>query len=219
MGAPYNFETKARIPVRPLSYDNKENAVPKELVIDYENCCAYVCDVDGNIVDIGANPNTINEICKYLKENPELITKNITIRVGDNDVSLESILLAHETTINEINENYNKINETIEKNKKDSDEALTKAVQDLTKELEKYLKLTGGTLTGKLGITIGNSIYATDGEGTMTMIYVAPDGTVHIGDADTKKISLNGPIILDPENYGTEVPSNGVEGQLFFKLL
>lgn len=46
------FRGAARIPVRPLSIEDKELARPKELLVDYEKGIFYVCLKDGEIVDI-----------------------------------------------------------------------------------------------------------------------------------------------------------------------
>jgi hypothetical protein len=40
-----------RIPTRPLDYKNRNEAKPKEILIDYNNGHIYVADEDGNIFD------------------------------------------------------------------------------------------------------------------------------------------------------------------------
>ena len=40
-----------RIPTRPLDYKNRNDAKPKEILIDYDNGHIYVSDEDGNIFD------------------------------------------------------------------------------------------------------------------------------------------------------------------------
>lgn len=40
-----------RIPTRPLDYKNRNEAKPKEILIDYDNGHIYVSDEDGNIFD------------------------------------------------------------------------------------------------------------------------------------------------------------------------
>lgn len=50
----HSYTAGSRIPVRPLSIDNKNLALPKELIIDYENSKIYICNMDGEIIDITA---------------------------------------------------------------------------------------------------------------------------------------------------------------------
>lgn len=45
----YNMSS-GRFPVRPLEYKDRDKAVPKELIVDYENKTIYASDGNGNII-------------------------------------------------------------------------------------------------------------------------------------------------------------------------
>lgn len=66
-----NFDIKSRVPVRALSYENKDMAVPKELVIDYDAGIIYVTDKDGNVINVSTNQKTIDAIINYISQNPD----------------------------------------------------------------------------------------------------------------------------------------------------
>lgn len=71
------FSASARIPTRPLSYENKNLAEKKELVVDYENHKVYISDVNGNLIDITESLKiNFNELEKLLKEKPEIYIYN-----------------------------------------------------------------------------------------------------------------------------------------------
>ena len=46
------FHASTRIPVRPLSYENKEHAYPKELLVDYDKGFIYVVTSEKKIIDV-----------------------------------------------------------------------------------------------------------------------------------------------------------------------
>lgn len=48
------FNANARVPTRPLSYENVAMAYRKEFIVDYHTGLLYICDVDGNIIDVTA---------------------------------------------------------------------------------------------------------------------------------------------------------------------
>lgn len=67
----YKFTASARIPTRPLSYANKDEAQPKEIVVDYENHRMYICGLDGKLYDVTADvTDIINKLIQYIKEHP-----------------------------------------------------------------------------------------------------------------------------------------------------
>lgn len=79
----YNFEASARIPVRPLSYDNKDLAKPKELIIDYKNRKLYICDANGVIADATGSSEQISEkLEEALKEDPSVVT-SIMVKIPE----------------------------------------------------------------------------------------------------------------------------------------
>lgn len=53
------FEATTRVPTRPLSYENKEMAFNKELMVDYKTGNVYVKGEDGVIYDISENISNI----------------------------------------------------------------------------------------------------------------------------------------------------------------
>ena len=89
------FTATARIPCRPLSYENKDLAEPKELLIDYSLGNIWLCKEDGSFVDIGTS---IKEI---IKQDPD-ISKNITIVIDGDTYDLQTIIAQQATNIEEI---------------------------------------------------------------------------------------------------------------------
>ena len=89
------FTATARIPCRPLSYENKDLAKPKELLIDYSLGNIWLCKEDGSFVDIGTS---IKEI---IKQDPD-ISKNITIVIDGDTYDLQTIIAQQATNIEEI---------------------------------------------------------------------------------------------------------------------
>ena len=59
------FEATTRIPTRPLSYENKDLAVNKELMIDYKTGNLYVKGEDGTIYDV------TNTVFQTIINNPD----------------------------------------------------------------------------------------------------------------------------------------------------
>ena len=109
------FEATARIPCRPLSYDNSTMAEPKELIIDYENHTLHLCDVNGDIVPITLSLDTLlsqleSLIDEKIKEAIEgddnsNILKEITINLPDNTTIIaETAIIESLLTVREIKE-------------------------------------------------------------------------------------------------------------------
>ena len=107
------FSATARIPCRPLSYNNSTMAEPKELIVDYENHKLYLCDVDGDIVDITSNID-IDELWKQLESyvddkisgiDGSNILKEITIVLNNGDTIIaETAIIESLETVREIKE-------------------------------------------------------------------------------------------------------------------
>lgn len=74
----YKYTATSRIPVRPLSYENRGLALPKELIVDYDTGVIYICDLNGKISDI------TEKILEY-------ITDEMVSNILDNDDSKEII--------------------------------------------------------------------------------------------------------------------------------
>lgn len=109
------FEAKARIPCRPLSYDNATMAEPKELIIDYEKHTLHLCDVNGDLVDITFSIDSLLEqleslIDQKIKDAIEgddnsNILKEITIVLPDNTTIIaETAIIESLTTVRELKE-------------------------------------------------------------------------------------------------------------------
>lgn len=88
------FSATARIPCRPLSYGSASTmAEPKELIVDYEHHRLYLCDVNGDIVDITNSVDVdsidIDELwAKLLALIDARIDEKITeIDFGDGDIT------------------------------------------------------------------------------------------------------------------------------------
>lgn len=109
------FSATARIPCRPLSYENSTTAEPKELIVDYVNHTLYLCDVDGNIVDITSNID-IDELWKQLESyvddkisgvdiDGSSILKDIIITLTNGDTIIaETAIIESIETVREIKE-------------------------------------------------------------------------------------------------------------------
>ena len=48
--------SSGRFPVRPLEYKDRDKAIPKELIVDYENKTIYASDGNGNIIPFDSGP-------------------------------------------------------------------------------------------------------------------------------------------------------------------
>ena len=80
------FKATSRIPTSPLSYENKDLAEPKEILVDYTNYKIYVCDVNGEIHDIttGISTSISSSITNTIESDPSIITGvKITLSNGD----------------------------------------------------------------------------------------------------------------------------------------
>ena len=91
------MKATARIPCRPLSYENKDIAVPKEVLVDYATGNVYVCKDDGTFTDIGT---TVKEIIKQ----DTTITENIVVEIEGNLYTLETVIADQAKTIKELQE-------------------------------------------------------------------------------------------------------------------
>lgn len=81
------------------------------------------------------------------------------------------------------------------------------------------LPTSGGTMNGPLTVQFNEGITSPDkdGENTVYLIYLNKAGQINVGWSNTAPIKLDGSVILSKGvNYGTSLPADGVEGQLFF---
>lgn len=93
MSDTYNFDDKARLPVRPLSYENKDLAHIHEVVIDYNKGVIYVKLSDGRLINTATSMDTINAIIDYLKDHPEIIAGMVIKDLDGNDISIQDAFL------------------------------------------------------------------------------------------------------------------------------
>jgi hypothetical protein len=230
-----NFDVKARVPVRPLSYDNKDSATPKELIIDYTKGKVYVCDENGIIIDISVNSDTLQAVVDYFTDNPTLITENITIELNGQDVPLSDAIYGHthkyatetepgfirasdQKKLNTVEEGANKtiVDETI--SEESTNPVQAKAIYDA---LSKYLALAGGILTGPVSLSNNTPIKGFTSYGVpMLIAYLGEDNKIHFGNIEEAvDICIDAPIILNSNSFGDTFPENPRDGQLFFKII
>ena len=285
----YNFEDRARIPVRPLSFENKDLALAKEIMVNYESGTIYIKKEDGEIIIAATSKETMVAISNYIAEHPEIVTE-IPVTGADGQI------ITIQQNFNEIYENYSELSDTVTKNKQATDKAIEdtkvslnkkiddtkKAIEDTAKDTysplghghnyagsdsdggaansankvnkkltlkayindtdtnpteiefdgsaaktiniaakvhdhdDTYYKKTGGEINGDVSITQNLAVNGN----TLTRGDTTTTGKNKAGSQEvTGDSTLKGLIILTSKCYGTELPSNGVEGQLFFKII
>ena len=116
------FTAKGRIPCRPLTYENKSLAMPKELLCDYETGEIYLCKSDGSVVNIS------DAIKEAIMADPDF-AQDITVTLPDGTViSLESMVINTTNDLTELKDalGYTKDPETGEISFKLLDQFVTK---------------------------------------------------------------------------------------------
>ena len=97
------FSATARIPCRPLSTENVDLALAKELLVDYEKGSVWVCKTDGTLVDISTSiKEIVVEQITTDTEELEQIIKNITVEIDGDIVTLETVMSENTTNIKQI---------------------------------------------------------------------------------------------------------------------
>ena len=91
----------ARIPCRPLSYENIDLAVAKELIVDYESGNVWVKKADGSVVDVGSSVKEI--VIEHIKEDPD-IAQNIIINIDGVDYDVATMVAQNATNIKQLQE-------------------------------------------------------------------------------------------------------------------
>lgn len=101
----YNFEAKARIPSRPLSYTNKDLAEENEIVVDYDKSQIYIHH-NGEFHNVTASVEAVvEEVNKEIEKDPEKITNSIKIELpgtGGEKVTIDKAIIISLTQINEL---------------------------------------------------------------------------------------------------------------------
>lgn len=196
MSNSYNFESKGRLPVVPLSYEFKDLAKAREFIVDYSTGDAYVCTDNGDIINICASKNTMEKFAEYLKRNPDIVA-NIIVKTTDgeeatlretfdrfyeilNKLNNKSFLYAGSSTDGGAATSAEKLNHSLTVLEDDNSSEFNGSA-DIDIDLTKYYKNTGGEITGTV-------------------------------------ILMDSLIFTENQMYGTELPSTGTEGQLFFLI-
>jgi len=119
----YTYSATSRIPIRPLSIDNKDLALPRELLMDYANANIYICDLTGKIINI--TQKMIDQTDKMIEDNLKSsdtkdVIRNVTIDLEDGSkVTIEygivQLFNQIATTNQNLNTMSNEIYEYIEK--------------------------------------------------------------------------------------------------------
>lgn len=116
-GSGYIYTASSRVPVRPLSYESKALALPKELLMDYTNAKIYICDINGEIIDI--TTKMLNQMNEMIKENlksaeTEETVRNIDITLEDGTiVTIESAIVSLFAQLAQTNNNFNSFRQSI----------------------------------------------------------------------------------------------------------
>lgn len=101
----YSFTATARIPTRPLSYDNKDLAEAKEILVDYNSHEIYVCGVDGQIVNVTASvTKVVQEVMTQIEQDSTIIGESTIDLPDGTSVVLNEALLKALTEIEELQE-------------------------------------------------------------------------------------------------------------------
>lgn len=101
----YSFTATARIPTRPLSYDNKDLAEAKEILVDYNSHEIYVCGVDGQIVNVTASvTKVVQEVMTQIEQDSAIIGESTIDLPDGTSVVLNEALLKALTEIEELQE-------------------------------------------------------------------------------------------------------------------
>lgn len=137
------FIATARIPNRPLSYENVDMAVPKEIIIDYKTGEVYVKKEDGEVVAV---TSSIIESLKEIFEKDPSIGDNITITIGDEIVLLSKEIIQMLADIDEIKKML---------------EALGVRIEEVEGELEIKIEIKAGDI-----VTDENHTFITENERT-----------------------------------------------------
>ena len=195
----YNFDDRARVPVRPLSFENKDLAIINEVIIDYNNGDIYIKKTNGEIIVAGIM-QAVESIKTYITNNPDLIS-NIKIRYpnSEQDVTIEEAFAL-------LDKMHTDLSDTVTKNKTITDNAM----QDLLTSVNQSITNLETTMSDN---------YAKKNHNHDSTYFKKSGGTIS-GNATVNGTStFKGKIILSSESYGTELPATGTEGQLFFKII
>ena len=193
----YNFNSKGRLPVVPLSYEFKDFAKIRELVADYETGDVYIKTDDGTLVNICTSKTTMEKFAEYLQTNPDVVGELIVTTPDGKQDTIENTLNMFYTYIENLN------NKGYLYAGSDTDGGPAKVANKLTNSLNVHSDSGVVSFDG-----------SKDQNVDLTDYYKNTGGEIN-GD-----VELGGNLILS-ENvmYGTELPAKGEEGQLFFLIV
>ncbi len=240
MAGNYRFTASSRIPCRPLSYTNKELAKPKELVIDYTNSALYVCNLNGELVDI--TNEFLKEVNKIIQDNLtnegfKENVKNVIITLPDNtEVTIENAFISTYNKLKAMHETITNLNDEINKVKQSIPTASTNmpiasndtgAIGTSTKMFAladhvhpKGKAATADSATKATQDQDGNNIkntYATKNE---LNSYLPLSGGTVTGDVHLNATSTVQKLVFAANNYGTSEPTApGAVGQIYLQLI
>ena len=95
-----SFEAKARIPIRPLSYDNQDKRFPKEILADYTKIALYLVDAENQIHEIYNRDTLIKDVVDHLK------TETIKEVIEGYDQQIETLVERYTTELTELYETF-----------------------------------------------------------------------------------------------------------------
>ena len=93
------FKADSRLYARPLSYEYIDQAVPKELVVDYDKGDLYIKDSSGNVHSITVK--VTEQIKEIIKEDPKTIIDNVKIEVTNPTTGEKETVTLEQTIINQ----------------------------------------------------------------------------------------------------------------------
>lgn len=126
-----DFTAKARIPTRPLSYENKDMAVNKELMIDYSNGKIYVKDMNGEIHDISVLIQ--NAIKEDIREDSSIVFESVKVTIPDKETGESTEVTIDKAVISTL-ERLDLIDIDLTQIHKDID-GLTSGMEEVTKDI------------------------------------------------------------------------------------
>ena len=164
--ADFNFTASARVPTRPLSYENKDIAEPKELIADYINHELYIKDTDGNIVNVTASVSTVvQEVITQIKEDPSFIVDTTIELPSGESVTIDNAIIDALTQIEELQESLGLIKDetgNITLKIQASDVVTSDDKQFVSKEEKEAWNAKTDTIQLTMSIAAGEDSWTTD---------------------------------------------------------
>lgn len=188
------FIATTRLPTRPLSYEHKDMAYNKELMIDYDAGELYLKDAAGNIHNI--TDKVADAIIDEIDRDPTMITDSIKVPVTDPDTG-EVTDVAIDKVVIEVIKDVTTIQTTINEYQTTTNESITNINTSITETNTKVADNTAKITDNTTKIAaIGDRITVAEGEIDTLEADVANLNA--IVDADTGEIKVTpDDIVLD----------------------